>query len=97
MQGSKPRRSTEKAFIEAAGQGRGGGGAHPVTYEYPGVFRTGALTVQVNESRIGYFAEKLSDVLSFHDYDRLTRTIWVAHWRAAGDRAELTSPAEGPP
>ncbi len=56
MQGCKPRRSTQRALIEAAGQSTGNGGPLPVTYEYPGVFRTGGLTVQVNESRIAYVA-----------------------------------------
>ncbi len=96
MQGCTKRRSTQKAFIEAAGQGRGNGGPPPppVIYEYPGLFRSNGITAQVNLERDSGFLERLSPALSLADYDRLVRAVWVTHLRASGNGTAASAQAE---
>jgi hypothetical protein len=74
MEERRYRKTTQKEFLRVAA-------ANPVTYEPYGVFRAGDAEVTVKQQRIGAFAEKLSHVLSFEEYDRLTRHIWVSHMR----------------
>ena len=54
-----------------------------IGYEYPGIFRTEAYRVEVRIERISAFLAKLAPVMDFKDYDRLTRSVWVAHYRLA--------------
>ena len=72
MRTGNGRKVTHKEFIATAG-------AQPVTYEYPGTFRAGACRVEIGPERLSRFLDKLSSALSFEDYGRLTRSVWVAH------------------
>lgn len=53
-----------------------------VAYEYPGIFRAGRREVRVKFAQVGNFLAKLGPAMSFQDYDRLTREVWVTHMRA---------------
>lgn len=66
------RKSTQKEFLRVAQN-------HSVSFTYPGIFRSGAAEVTVKPDRIAPFAAKLSTVLSFDEYDRLTWSIWTVH------------------
>ena len=74
---------TQKEFLRAAAQ-------HGVRYEPPATFRAGAAAITVRSASIVRFLHRLSVVMSFDDYDRLTREVWVAHLRAQ-------SPGSSPP
>ncbi len=52
-----------------------------VLYEYPGTFRAGVSRVEIKPELLSRFLDKLSPVLSFEEYERLTRSVWVAHIR----------------
>lgn len=68
--------STQRDFIDAVRETAG------VTYCHPRIFRTGAHEVTLPDKTLSRFLYRLSAALSFDDYDRLTRAVWVAHIRA---------------
>jgi len=70
------RRTTQREFIAAAQ------GAGAVSYVHPGTFRAGAHEITLPTCRVTKFACRLSAVIGFEAYDRLTRSIWIAHLRA---------------
>lgn len=70
---------TQKAFLQVAER-------QPVTYVHPGKFETGETFYTVRPGALGRFLYRLSGVMSFADYDRLTRQVWVAHMRAERPR-----------
>jgi len=53
----------------------------PVTYAHPGEFRAGETVYTPRPETLTRFLNRLSGVISFDDYDRLTREVWVAHMR----------------
>ncbi len=54
----------------------------PVHYEYPGIFKAGSSQVNVRLERVGGFLARIEKVMSFDDYDKLARDVWVAHMNA---------------
>jgi hypothetical protein len=71
------RRITQRDFIAAVRETAG------VTYHHPYRFRAGAQEITIQEKTLPGFLYRLSDALSFEDYARLTRAVWLAHFRAA--------------
>lgn len=55
------------------------------TFTHTETFRAGTAEVTVKPDRVAPFAAKLATVLSFDEYDRLTRSIWTVHL-SCGDR-----------
>lgn len=68
------RSRTQREFLKIAEQ-------EPVAYVHPASFRAGEAACMVKPERLGRFLLRLSRFLSFDDYDRLTRAIYVAHLR----------------
>ncbi len=68
----KSSRVTQREFLETAR-------SHPVVYEYPGTFRAASLRVEIRPDLLVRFLDRLSSVLSFEEYERITRSVWVAH------------------
>ncbi len=68
------RSRTQREFLRIAEQ-------EPVAYVHPARFQAGGTACVVTPERLGRFLLRLSRVLSFDDYDRLTRAIYVAHLR----------------
>jgi hypothetical protein len=69
-------RITQRDFIAAARETAG------VTYHHPCIFRAGAQEITIPDKTLTRFLYRLSAALSFEDYDRLTRAVWIAHLRA---------------
>ena len=65
---------TQKDFLQVAER-------HPVTYAYPARFEAGDVVYTAKAETLPRFLFRLSTVMSFADYDRLTKEIWVAHIR----------------
>lgn len=74
MTGNRYRKSTQKEFLSVAA-------GNPVYYVYPDTFHAGNAEVTLRPERIAAFAAKLSAVLPFAEYERLTREIWICHLR----------------
>lgn len=55
---------------------------HPVHYAHPATFQAGEAEYTAKAGTLPRFLCRLSTVMSFDDYDRLTRKIWVAHMGA---------------
>ena len=71
------RRTTQRDFIAAVRE------TPEVTYHHPGTFRAGQHEITVRTHRIAPFVARLAPpTLSFNAYDQLTRSVWVAHFRA---------------
>jgi hypothetical protein len=66
---------TQKDFLQVAER-------QPVTYVYPASFQAGEAVYTVKPESLPRFLFRLSTVMSFADYDHLTKKIWVAHMRA---------------
>lgn len=69
-------RITQKDFIAAVRETAG------VTYHHPCTFRAGEQEITIPTKTMSRFLYRLSPALSFAEYDRLTRAVWVAHFRA---------------
>lgn len=70
------RRITQRDFIAAVRE------TAAVAYRPPRTFRAGGLEITIPaKSPLGRFLDRLSPVLSFEDYDRLARAVWVAHFK----------------
>jgi len=63
---------TQKDFLQVAER-------HSVTYSHPETFEAGDVTYTAKPETMPRFLFRLSGVMSFNDYDRLTKEIWVAH------------------
>jgi hypothetical protein len=68
------RSSTQREFLKIAEQ-------EPVAYVHPASFQAGEAVCAVTLEALGRFQLRLSRFLSFDDYDRLIRAIYVAHLR----------------
>ena len=68
-------RSSQKAFIDAVWE------TADVSYCHPCVFRSGAREVTIPKKTLTKFLCRLSPALNFDAYDRLTRAVWLAHFR----------------
>jgi hypothetical protein len=66
--------TTQRDFLKVAEQ-------EQVAYVHPATFRAGEAICTVRPKAIGRFLFRLSSVMSFDDYDRLTRAVYVAHLR----------------
>jgi hypothetical protein len=92
MPGSWSRNIRQKAFIAAAGQAFDAGG---VSYAHPGLFSLPEeRAVRVAPAQLGRFVDRLSQELSFADYDRLAHQIWVAALRAGEPARGAGGPAQ---
>jgi hypothetical protein len=69
---------TQKDFLQVAE-------CHPVTYRHPATFQAGEAVYTAKAESLPRFLFRLSTVMSFADYDRLTRKIWLAHMGAKRD------------
>ena len=74
---------TQKEFVEAV---REAGVNDPycpsVDYCHPGLFIVGERQITIDMRRIALFLVKLSDAMSFAQYDRFTRTVYIQHMQA---------------
>ena len=69
-------RTTQKEFLRVAEE-------QCVRYDHPAMFRAGETVLTVRPGSVPRFLSRLSTVMSFADYERLTREVYVAHLRAA--------------
>jgi hypothetical protein len=65
---------TQKDFLQVAER-------YPVTYSHPASFQAGEVVYTAKAETLPRFLVRLSTVMSFDDYDRLTKKIWVAHMK----------------
>jgi len=66
-----------------------------VDYCYPGLFQVGERTITIERERISRFLLKLSAAMSFAQYDRLTKTVYIQHMQA--ERKACAIAEEKPP
>jgi hypothetical protein len=73
---------TQKDFLQVAER-------HPiVTYIHPTTFQAGGVVYTAKAESLPRFLFRLSSVMSFDDYDRLTKKIWVAHMQEGKNSPE---------
>ena len=68
---------SQKDFINAVRE------APVVSYHPPNTFRAADHEITIPDKAIGRFLYRLSDAMTYDAYDRLTRAVWVGHFRDA--------------
>jgi len=74
---------TQKEFVEAVREvGINDSYAPSVDYCHPGLFQVGERQIKIEMRRIALFLVKLSAAMSFAQYDKLTRTVYIQNMQA---------------
>jgi hypothetical protein len=74
---------TQKEFVAAVREaGIEDAYAPCVDYCYPGLFQVGDRQIKIEMRLICRFLDKLSAAMSFAQYDRLTKTVYIQHMQA---------------